>query len=54
MGKSPCIMSVQYTGGCTVQQGMFSTPGDIMSTHWGVFNIMSTPGHIMTNVGEGH
>ena len=29
---SPCIMSVQYTGGCAVQWGMFSTPGDIMST----------------------
>ena len=23
----PCIMSVQYTGGCAVQQGMFNTPG---------------------------
>ena len=43
----PCIMSVQYAGGCAVQWGMFSTLGDIMSTrgcsvYWG--DIMSTPG----------
>ena len=35
---SPCIMSVQYNGGCSV--------------HWE--DIMSTPGDIMMNVGEGH
>ena len=51
-------MSVQYTGVCAVQQGMFITPGvswvqsgDIMST---LGDIMSTPGDIMINVGEGH
>ena len=41
---SPCIMSVQYTGGvqyngrCSVHRG----------------NIMSTLGDIMIDVGEGH
>ena len=30
--SAPCIMSMQYTGGCAVQWGMFSTLGDIMST----------------------
>ena len=34
-------MSVQYTGGCAVQRGMFSTQGDIMSR---VGDIMSTMG----------
>ena len=55
--KSPCIMSVQYTGGrggvqytggCSVHRGMFSTPGDIMST---VGDIMSTLGDIMSTLG---
>ena len=51
-------------GGGAAQWGMFSTPEDIMSTvgiswvHWGYSvrwgNIMSTPGDIMINVGEGH
>ena len=34
-------MSMQYTGECAVQRGMFITPGDIMST---VGDIMSTLG----------
>ena len=34
-------MRVQYTGGCAVHRGMFSTPGGIMSTVW---DIMSTLG----------
>ena len=37
--KSPCIMCVQYHGGCSVPWGMFSTMGDIMST---VGDILST------------
>ena len=36
-------MSVQYAGGPTVQQGMFSTLGDIMST---VGDIVSTLGDV--------
>ena len=28
----PCIMCVQYRGGCSVLWGVFSTVGDIMST----------------------
>ena len=28
----PCIMCVQYIGGCSVHRGVFSTSGDIMST----------------------
>ena len=28
----PCIMCVQYRGGCSVPWGVFSTVGDIMST----------------------
>ena len=55
--KSPCIMSVQYTGGggvqytggCSVHRGMFSTPGDIMST---VGDIMSTLGVFSTPGGH--
>ena len=39
----PCIMSVQYTGECAIQQDAQYT-GDIMSTLGG----------IMINVGEGH
>ena len=37
--KSPCIMSVQYTGGCAVQWGISVHQGEIMST---VGGIMST------------
>ena len=61
---TPCIMYVQYPGGCAVQWGMFGTPGDIMNavgdimSTLGMFStlgdIMSTPGDIMINVGEGH
>ena len=62
LASSPCIMSVQYTEECAVQQGMFSTQGDIMSivgdimstlggsVHWG--DIIGTPGDIMINVGK--
>ena len=38
-------MSVQYTGGCAVQQGMFNTLGDIISM---VGDIMSTLGVFST------
>ena len=41
-------MSMQYNGGCAVQRGMSSTPGDITST---VGDIMSTVGDIMSTVG---
>ena len=30
--KPQCIMSVQYTGGCAVRRGMFSTLGDVQYT----------------------
>ena len=33
--QPPCIMCVQYIGGCPVHRGVFSTPGDIMSTSRG-------------------
>ena len=29
---APCIMCVQYIGGCSVHWGVFSTSGDTMST----------------------
>ena len=59
---SPCIICVQYIGGCSVHRGVFSTSrgvqyiegiswvhwGDIMSTS-GMF---STSGDIMMNVGD--
>ena len=32
---SPCIMCVQYIGGCSVHRGVFSTLGDTMSTSGG-------------------
>ena len=31
----PCIMCVQYIGGCSVHRGVFSTWGDTMSTSGG-------------------
>ena len=42
---SPCIMCVQYIGGCSVHWGMFSTLGDVQyiggcSVHWGVFSTL--------------
>ena len=33
--KPPCIMCVQYIGGCSVHWGVFSTSGDNMSTSGG-------------------
>ena len=48
---SPCIMSVQYTRGCAVQQGMFSTPGGY---HEYSGDIMSTLGDIMSTLGGYH
>ena len=39
----PCIMCVQYRGGCSVPWGVFSTVGDIMST---VGDILSTVGGV--------
>ena len=32
---TPCIMCVQYIGGCSVHRGVFSTSGDTMSTSGG-------------------
>ena len=46
-GKPPCIMCVQYRGGCSVPWGVFSTVGDILST----VGVFSTLGDIMINVG---
>ena len=36
---SPCVMCVQYIGGCSIHRGMFSTSGGIgtMST-WGGYH----------------
>ena len=55
--KPPCIMSVQYTGGCSVHWGVQYTGGIIeytggCSVHWG--HIMSTPGDVQyTGVSPG-
>ena len=29
---SPCIMCVQYIGGCSVHRGVFSTSGDVSTS----------------------
>ena len=52
---SPCIMCVQYIGGCSVHRGVFSTSGDIMSTSGDVQYIGGCSVHrsdIMIHVGE--
>ena len=70
MADTPCIMSVQYTGGlqytggCSVHRGysvhrrMFSTPENIIEYTGGcsihLGNIVSTPGDIMISVTGGH
>ena len=46
---SPCIMCVQYIGGCSVHRGVFSTSGDTMSTSG---DTMSTSGDIMSTSGD--
>ena len=43
VGRSPCIMCVQYIGGCSVHRGVFSTSGDTMSTSG---DTMSTSGDV--------
>ena len=48
---SPCIMCVQYIGGCSVHRGVFSTSGDTMSTSGGT---MSTSGGTMSTSGGYH
>ena len=48
--KQLCIMSVQYTRGCAVQQGMLSTLGGYLGVFSTLGDIMSTPGDIMINV----
>ena len=46
---SPCIMCVQYRGGCSAPWGhIISTVGDILST----VGVFSTMGDIMINVGD--
>ena len=60
-GTSPCIMCVQYIGGCSVHQQCSVHRGDIMSTlggyheyigrcsvHW--IDTMSTSGDIMSTL----
>ena len=49
--RSPCIMCVQYIGGCSVHQGVFSTSGGYMSTSGGY---MSTSGGYMSTSGGYH
>ena len=52
---SPCIMCVQYRGGCSVPWGVFSTVGGYLeyrggcSVPWG--DIMINVGDILSNVG---
>ena len=48
---SPCIICVQYIGGCSVHQGVFSTPEGY---HEYIGDIMSTSGDIMIHVGGYH
>ena len=51
---SPCIMCVQYRGGCSVPWGVFSTVGDIMSTVGDILStvgVFSTVGDILNTVG---
>ena len=51
-------MSVQYTGGCAVHRGMFSTPGGIMSTVGGYHEYTGEcsvhRGDIMSTLGAYH
>ena len=54
---TPCVMCVQYIGGCLVHRGVFSTSGGTMSTLGGYHeyiggDIMSTSGVFSTS--EGH
>ena len=59
---SPCMMSVQYIGGCAVHREMFSTLGDIIeytggcSIHWSISlvhrEVFSTVGDIMSTAGD--
>ena len=41
--KSPCIMCVQYIGGCSIHRGLFNTSGDTMSTSGDVQHIGGIP-----------
>ena len=47
--ESPCIMCVQYIGGCSVHRGMFSRLGEY---HEYIGDIMSTSGDIMSTLGD--
>ena len=54
---APCIMCVQYIGGCSVHRGMFSTSGDVQyiggcSVHRG--DTMSTSGGYHEYIGGYH
>ena len=53
---SPCIMCVQYIGGCSVHREVFSTLWDIMSTSGGCSlhrgDIMMHVGDIMSTSGD--
>ena len=53
---SPCIMCVQYIGGCSVHRGVFSTSRDIMSTSGGYHEYIGGCSvhrrNIMIHVGE--
>ena len=48
---TPCIMSVQYIGGCSAHQGVFSTLGNTLSISGGYHGYI---GHIMIHVGGYH
>ena len=54
--KSPCIMCVQYIGGCSVHWGCSVHRGDIMSTSGGYHEYIRGysvhQGDIMMNVGD--
>ena len=54
----PCIMCVQYRGGCSVPWGVFSTVGDIMSTVGGYHEyrggISWVPWGVFSTVGGYH
>ena len=49
--ESPCIMCVQYIGGCSVHRGVFSTSGGCL-VHRG--DTMSTSGATMSTSGGYH
>ena len=54
--KTPCIMCVQYIGGCSVHRGAFSTSGEYHDYIGGCSvhrrDTMSTSGDIMSTSGD--